>query len=204
MILLWWIITGKETWIYEYDPETKRQSSLWKFPTLLQTDPTVFTQLSAREISRLAAEQIVTASPRQCTCSQCLEHSAVPQHRYSGSNSLFIWSCSMWRFSFPQAQGDHQGDPVWRRGSYWEVHNNGVEGYPRRILQKCIEASQRRMWKGFTLKRKIYSFLLRIEINFVTTVLLLLKHNSFIYIYIYIYIYIRNVTKKSFSAQKKW
>ena len=26
------IITGDETWVYEYDPETKRQSSQWKSP----------------------------------------------------------------------------------------------------------------------------------------------------------------------------
>ena len=26
------IITGDETWIYQYDPETKRQSSVWVFP----------------------------------------------------------------------------------------------------------------------------------------------------------------------------
>ena len=26
------IITGDETWIYQYDPETKRYSSVWVFP----------------------------------------------------------------------------------------------------------------------------------------------------------------------------
>jgi len=24
------VITGDETWVYQYDPETKRQSSQWK------------------------------------------------------------------------------------------------------------------------------------------------------------------------------
>ena len=27
------VITGDETWVYGYDPETKMQSSLWKHPT---------------------------------------------------------------------------------------------------------------------------------------------------------------------------
>ncbi|GFX99867.1 histone-lysine n-methyltransferase setmar-like protein [Trichonephila clavipes] len=27
------IITGDETWVYGYDPETKQQSSQWKFPS---------------------------------------------------------------------------------------------------------------------------------------------------------------------------
>ena len=26
------IVTGEETWIYFYDPESKRQSSVWKSP----------------------------------------------------------------------------------------------------------------------------------------------------------------------------
>jgi len=30
------IITGDETWVYEYDPETKQQSSQWKLPNSLQ------------------------------------------------------------------------------------------------------------------------------------------------------------------------
>ncbi len=29
---VWDIVTGDETWIYQYDPETKRQSSVWVFP----------------------------------------------------------------------------------------------------------------------------------------------------------------------------
>ena len=29
---VWDIVTGDETWIYQYDPETKRQSSQWVFP----------------------------------------------------------------------------------------------------------------------------------------------------------------------------
>jgi len=28
------VITGDESWVYDYDPETKRQSSQWKSPTL--------------------------------------------------------------------------------------------------------------------------------------------------------------------------
>ena len=27
------IITGDESWVYGYDPETKQQSSQWKFPS---------------------------------------------------------------------------------------------------------------------------------------------------------------------------
>ncbi len=30
--LVWEILTGDETWIYQYDPETKVQSSIWIFP----------------------------------------------------------------------------------------------------------------------------------------------------------------------------
>ena len=30
------VITGDETWIFEYDPETKHQSCQWKFPMLLR------------------------------------------------------------------------------------------------------------------------------------------------------------------------
>ena len=28
---VWDIVTGDETWIYQYDPETKQQSSVWLF-----------------------------------------------------------------------------------------------------------------------------------------------------------------------------
>jgi len=28
------VITGDESWVYGYDPETKQQSSQWKSPTL--------------------------------------------------------------------------------------------------------------------------------------------------------------------------
>ena len=31
--LLGRVITGDETWVFEYDPETKRQSMQWKSPT---------------------------------------------------------------------------------------------------------------------------------------------------------------------------
>ena len=28
---VWDIVTGDETWVYQYDPETKRQSAVWVF-----------------------------------------------------------------------------------------------------------------------------------------------------------------------------
>ena len=58
----------------------------------LQRDPAAFASLSAREERRVAAGQIMAASPRQCTCSQRPEHPAVPgreQHRRTGTTSLF-------------------------------------------------------------------------------------------------------------------
>ena len=30
--LVWNIVTGNETWLYQYDPETKQQSVVWVFP----------------------------------------------------------------------------------------------------------------------------------------------------------------------------
>ena len=199
------VITGDETWIIEYELETKHQSCQWKSPmslrpkkqdgqnrkskscwscslmseasstrvlatgpdaqsaslqrdplmseasstrvlatgpdaqsASLQRDPAAFlASLSAREEMRIVAGQIRAASPRQCTCSQRPEHPAVPgreEHHRAGTTSLFTWPCSVWLFSFPQAQGDHQGDPFWRRGGHQEGRNNGAEGHPRRIL----------------------------------------------------------------------
>ena len=29
---VWDIVTGEETWVYQYDPETKQQSAVWVFP----------------------------------------------------------------------------------------------------------------------------------------------------------------------------
>ena len=29
---VWDIVTGHETWVYQYDPETKQQSAVWVFP----------------------------------------------------------------------------------------------------------------------------------------------------------------------------
>ena len=29
---VWDIVTGDETWVYNYDPETKQQSAVWVFP----------------------------------------------------------------------------------------------------------------------------------------------------------------------------
>lgn len=63
-----------------------------------------------------------------------LEHPAVPgweEHRHTGTTSLFNWSFSMWHFSFPQAQGDHQVDPFWRHGGHQDGHNDAAEGHPR-------------------------------------------------------------------------
>ena len=31
-IIIWDIASGDETWVYEYDPETKQQSAGWVFP----------------------------------------------------------------------------------------------------------------------------------------------------------------------------
>ena len=28
----WYIVTGDETWVYQYYPETKRHSAVWVFP----------------------------------------------------------------------------------------------------------------------------------------------------------------------------
>ena len=103
----------------------------------LQRDPAAFASPSAREETRVVAGQIVAASPRHCTCSQRPQHPAVPgreEHRRTGTTSLFTRSCSVWFFSFPQAQGDHQGDPFWRRGGHQEGRNDGAEWHPRRIL----------------------------------------------------------------------
>ena len=99
----------------------------------LQRDPAAFASISAREETRVVAGQIVAASNyislRQCTCSQRPEHPA-----FHLAEKNITWSCSVWLFSFPQAQGDHQGDPFWRRGGHQEGRNDGAEGHPRRIL----------------------------------------------------------------------
>ena len=29
---VWVIVTGDETWVYQYDPKTKQQSDVWVFP----------------------------------------------------------------------------------------------------------------------------------------------------------------------------
>ena len=103
----------------------------------LQRDPAASSSLIVREETRVAAGQILAAWPPQCTCSQRPQHPAVPgreEHRRTGTASLFTWSCSVRLFSFPQAQGDHQGDPFWRRGGHQEGRNDGAEGNPRRIL----------------------------------------------------------------------
>ena len=197
------VITGDETWIFEYDPETKRQrprkqgsqnqksKSCWSRSSMseayrpqwildtepddqsasLQRDPAAFASLSAREETRVAAGQFVAASPRQCTCSQRPQHPAVPgreEHRRTGATSLFTRSHSVILFSFPQAQGDLQGDPFWRRGGHQEGRNDGAEGHPEKSFQQCIEA-WRRMEKcirleGITLTGKPSS-LFRIKIN---------------------------------------
>ena len=35
---IWYIVTGNETWVYQYDPEMKQQSAVWVFP---DENPTV-------------------------------------------------------------------------------------------------------------------------------------------------------------------
>ena len=93
----------------------------------LQRDPATFASLSMREETRVAARQIVAASPWQCTCSQCPEHPAVlgrEENCHTGTIFLFTWSCSVWLFSFPQAQGGYQGDLFWRRGGHQEGRND--------------------------------------------------------------------------------
>lgn len=37
------IVTGNETWVYNYEPETKQQSTQWKSPTSLQIKKYIFT-----------------------------------------------------------------------------------------------------------------------------------------------------------------
>ena len=83
-------------WVFATRPDNQSAS--------LQKNPAAFASLSAREETRVVAGQIVAASTRQYTCSQCLEHLAVlgrEEHRRVGTTSLFTWPCSMWPFSFP-------------------------------------------------------------------------------------------------------
>ena len=48
---VWDIITGDETWVYQYDPETKQQSAVWVFPH--ENPPVKF------ERNRSASEQMI-------------------------------------------------------------------------------------------------------------------------------------------------
>ena len=71
------------------------------------------------------------------------EHPAVlgqEKHRFAETTTLFTWPCSMWLFSFPQAQGDHS-----------------IEAWQRR-MEKCIIL-------GITLKVKPCNLLFGLEIN---------------------------------------
>lgn len=72
--------------------------------------------------------QIMVASSWQCTCSQCPEHLAVlgQEKRCPGKIFLFTWSCSMWLFLLPQAQGDHERNTSWRHEGHQEGRNNGT------------------------------------------------------------------------------
>ena len=79
----------------------------------------------------------LAASPRQCICSHCPEHPAVPgweEHCRTGTTSLFTWSCSVQLCSFSQAWWDHQWDPFWRCRGHQGGRNDGAEGHPRRII----------------------------------------------------------------------
>ena len=57
----------------------------------------------------------------------------------TGITSLFIWSGSMWIFSFPSR--DHQGDPTELRGIPEESFQHYIETWQRR-MRKCIRLEE--------------------------------------------------------------
>ena len=50
---VWDIVTGAETWVYQYDPETKQQSAVWVFP---DENPPVKLKKKKKKKSRSASE----------------------------------------------------------------------------------------------------------------------------------------------------
>ena len=172
------VITADETWIFEYDPETKRQSRTWKQDSQNQKATSCWSRSSMSDGEFLPQGQTINQQAcngsggfcfAQCArryescgrtnrgcftttlqrptalgpihsygpCSQRPEHPVVPgreEHRRTGTTSLFTWSCSVWLFSFPQAQGDYEGDSFWSRGGHQEGRNDRADGHPRTIL----------------------------------------------------------------------
>ena len=71
-------------------------------------------------------------------------------------------------FSFPQAQGDHQGDLFWRCGDHQEVCIEGTQEDPRTIflaMHRSMAEKDRNYSRGITLKEKPCSLLFGIERN---------------------------------------
>ena len=56
-------------------------------------------------------------------------------HRNNGITSLFIWSCFVWLFFFPQVQDHHLRVLFWRCGDHQEGCNNEAEGIPEEPFQ---------------------------------------------------------------------
>lgn len=75
-------------------------------PAWLQGDTAAFTSYSAWEEARVVTGQLNTASPCQCTCSQCPHHLTVPgqENHCAGTTSLLTRPGSVCFFPFLQAQ----------------------------------------------------------------------------------------------------
>ena len=80
-----------------------------------------------------------------------VEHSAILDragyHR-TGTASLITWYCFVSLFSFPQAQGDDQGNPFWKRVGHQVSSKDEAERHPRRIpraVHKSITEKDREL-----------------------------------------------------------
>ena len=154
--LLHRVITGDETWIFEYDPETKRQRCQWKSQTSLRLKKArqskskikvmLITFFDVRSIihseflpqGQTINQQVYKEILQLLFCSvhekrrelgqdklwllhynNAPAHNALSIRQFLAKKNITVLEQPLYSpdlalcvfFSFPQAQGDHQGDP---------------------------------------------------------------------------------------------
>ena len=166
------VITGDETWIFEYDLKTKCQSSPWK--SLTSPRPKKAGQSKSKVKVVLITFFDVTGIVR---CAFLPQDQTINQQvfieilrrllRSVREKRLELWHGKLWS---PSSRGSSRGPVFENVEATKRAVTTELRGIPEESFQQCIEARQRRMekctrLKGITLKMKPCKLLFGLEIN---------------------------------------
>ncbi|KAJ4444141.1 hypothetical protein ANN_05930 [Periplaneta americana] len=142
------VITGDESWVYGYDPETKRQSSQWKHPESSRLKNRCEAKSSSAQKTRhVDGEQLALASrQRPCTFIPLI-HTFLAKHEITTVHqppySPDLAPCDFWLF--PKLKTPLKGSRFESREEIMRNATTELNTIPKEDFQRCF-----RRWKDRT------------------------------------------------------